>query len=112
VVLVDIDGGDGGNAIIDSGAGGTKLNGGTDGVAGYVLIAPTNSIGVRIGSTVAPTVALDVTGDIVASGTLGAGAITGTSLALGGGAITNAINTNWDLAYASYCRIRCKSYLY
>jgi len=27
------------------------------------------------------------------------GAITGTSLTLGGGAITNATNTNWDLAY-------------
>ncbi len=47
----DVDGGDAGDGIVDSGVFGTKLNAGTDGEPGYVLIAPTNASGTLFGTT-------------------------------------------------------------
>jgi len=59
--------GDGGDIVFTTGAGGT---GGTATTGGDVIFDTSNGTGVRIGSAVAPTVTLDVTGDVKISETL------------------------------------------
>ena len=73
---------------------------------GDIILSPVGYVGIGTATPAAyfsigasSQFQVDASGNLTTSGTLGAGAITGTSLTLGGGAITNAINTNWDTAY-------------
>jgi len=89
-IAYGIPGGDGGDIIITTGAGGNSgdqdgsggdiklttgaagTGGGGVGTGGNILLDTSNGTGVRIGSAVAPTAELDVTGNITATGDINA----------------------------------------